>query len=183
MVSPYILYPVPTSFHLVPNISDHLDPINGILVHFDPFWTQKWVLGVQMKSENGHIWNVRVLTWIDASQVCIQSTYKVKRKQLEYYPSFKSVHHPSVSKYLKKMSMVFLKVDGVLKIRVTHKYWSKNMSSPSEFDWKPTLSMCATGIRYYTNIEKVFFQNPLKVPSSCAFEMIHFANKCNINLK
>ena len=62
VVNPYVSDPVPTSFHLVPTISDHLDLINGILVHFDPFWTQKWVLGVQMKSENGHIWNVRVLT-------------------------------------------------------------------------------------------------------------------------
>ena len=47
VVSPNAPYPVPTLFHLVPTALDHLDLINGILVHFDPFLTQKGVLGVQ----------------------------------------------------------------------------------------------------------------------------------------
>ena len=49
VVSPNAPYPVPTLFHLVPTVLDHLDLINGILVHFDPFLTQKGVLGVQKK--------------------------------------------------------------------------------------------------------------------------------------
>ena len=66
VVSPNAPYPVPTSFHLVPTVLDHLDHINGILVHFDPFLTQKGVLGVQKKFEDVQKWNIRVLTQIDA---------------------------------------------------------------------------------------------------------------------
>ena len=66
VVSPNAPYPVPTLFHLVPTVLDHLDLINGILVHFDPFLTQKGVLGVQKKFEDVPKWNIRVLTQIDA---------------------------------------------------------------------------------------------------------------------